>query len=209
MLLAAGIVILVVVFWLGRREARGQKFTPPEIFRRRSPALGTELGVADAAAEVGTGKAGGVAAEVFPPGKPQRIITVRLTAHEQAGFGGEALILAIREAGLRHGRFGIFHRHDPQDESRILFSVASLVEPGAFDLVRAKTERFPGVSLFLLLPNPGDCVVAFDDMLSTARALARQLDGELLDEKGSRLSVQRERYLREEVIQFQHKLAAS
>ena len=89
----------------------------------------------------------------------------------------------------------------------MLFSVASLVEPGSFDLTRLKTERFPGVSLFVALPGAGDGVAAFDDMLSTAHGLAIKLDGELLDEQGSRLSVQRERYLREEVIQFQHKFA--
>jgi len=35
------------------------------------------------------------------------------------------------------------------------------------------------------------------------------LEGELLDEHGSRLSIQRERFMREEVIQLQHKLHAS
>ena len=41
-------------------------------------------------------------------------------------------------------------------------------------------------------------------MIAAARALSQSLDGELLDESGSTLSIQRERYLREEVIQFQH-----
>jgi FtsZ-interacting cell division protein ZipA len=52
--------------------------------------------------------------------------------------------------------------------------------------------------------DTGDGIAAFDAMLSTSRTLASALDGELLDENGSRLSVQRERYLREEVIQLQH-----
>ena len=41
-------------------------------------------------------------------------------------------------------------------------------------------------------------------MMTAARALSQSLDGELLDESGSTLSIQRERYLREEIIQFQH-----
>jgi FtsZ-interacting cell division protein ZipA len=41
-------------------------------------------------------------------------------------------------------------------------------------------------------------------MLAAARALAQSLQGELLDESGSSMSVQRERYLREEIIQFEH-----
>ena len=41
-------------------------------------------------------------------------------------------------------------------------------------------------------------------MMESARTLSQSLDGELLDESGSNLSIQRERYLREEVIQYQH-----
>lgn len=203
-LLAAGILILVVVFWLSRREARGESFRPPDILRRRLPGLTSERSSGTESPALSE-----TAAEGDALGGAQRVITVRLTAHGHGTFSGEDLILALRETGLRHGRFGIFHRHDPNNEQNILFSVASLVEPGSFDLTRIRTERFPGVSLFLLLPAPGDAVAAFDDMLATARALAGQLDGELLDERGSRLSVQRERYLREEVIQFRHKPAAS
>ena len=43
-------------------------------------------------------------------------------------------------------------------------------------------------------------------MMTAARALAQSLDGELLDESGSTLSIQRERYLREEIIQYQHSI---
>ena len=69
---------------------------------------------------------------------------------------------------------------------------------------KIKTETYPGVSIFMRLPGRRDGVEIFDDMLTTSRSLARELDGELLDEQGSSLSVQRERYLREEVIQFEH-----
>ena len=48
-------------------------------------------------------------------------------------------------------------------------------------------------------------MAAFDLMVATARALAAGLRGDLVDEQGSTLSIQRERYLREEVIQFQHR----
>jgi FtsZ-interacting cell division protein ZipA len=42
--------------------------------------------------------------------------------------------------------------------------------------------------------------------MAAARAIAQSLDAELLDETGSTLSIQRERYLREEIIQFEHAL---
>ena len=135
---------------------------------------------------------------------PRKIVTLRLIGHEKKAFKGDELILSMRGIGLRHGKFGIFHRYDGNDESRTIFSAASLVEPGSFDLANIKDQQIPGISLFLVIPGPIDSVEAFDLMMQAARALAQTLDGELLDESGSTLSIQRERYLREEIIQFQH-----
>lgn len=133
-----------------------------------------------------------------------KIVAIRLMARGSGGFAAEELILALREHGLKHGQFGIFHRPDTENESQADFSVASLVEPGSFDLSRLKKDYYPGVSIFLALPGPADGIEAFDDMVNTSRALARQLNGELFDEQGSTLSLQRQRYLREEVVHFQH-----
>ena len=130
--------------------------------------------------------------------KPQKIVTLRLVGRNKQPFQGDELILSMRGIGLRHGRFGIFHRYDGNDENRTIFSAASLVEPGSFDLANIKDQQIPGISLFLVLPGPVDGVEAFDLMMAAARALAQTLNGELLDESGSTLSVQRERYLREE-----------
>jgi len=134
---------------------------------------------------------------------PQKIVTLRLIGHNKKPFQGDELILSMRGIGLRHGKFGIFHRYDGNDESRTIFSAASLVEPGSFDLANVKDQQIPGISLFLVLPGPVESVEGFDLMMAAAHALAQSLDGELLDESGSTLSIQRERYLREEIIQFQ------
>ena len=103
-------------------------------------------------------------------------------------------------------KFGIYHRFEGTDEDRVIFSAASLVEPGTFDLQAIKEQELPGISLFMVLPGPVDGAQAFDLMMGAARALAQSLDAELLDESGSTLSIQRERYLREEIIQFQHNI---
>jgi len=139
--------------------------------------------------------------------EPNKVVTIRLMSRNKAGFAAEELILILRELGLCHGQFGIFHRmsENQGEDSRAVFSVASLVEPGSFDLTKIKTAHYPGVSLFLALPGPCDGVGAFDDMLDLARKLAQRLEGELLDEQGGTLSIQRERYMREEVIQFMHR----
>lgn len=200
LLLAAGILVLALVFWISRREARGERVLPAGFLRNSIPASGGEKPGAPQPEQASETSPQAVAAE--------RVITVRLMARGAASFAGEDLILALREEDLRHGRFGIFHRHSAKDDSKVTFSVASLVEPGSFDLTQLKASRFPGISLFLMLQGLDDSVASFDDMLSTARSLARKLDGELLDEQGSRLSVQRERYLREEVIRYQHNASA-
>ena len=138
-----------------------------------------------------------------PPAKlPEMVVTLRLMSKDRAGFPGDKLVLAMRSAGLRHGQFGIFHAHSTDDPDGVLFSVANLVEPGTFDLASLSNSRLPGVSLFMLLPGPGSASETLDAMLATARKLATALNGELLDEHGSSLSVQRERYIRDEIQQF-------
>ena len=203
LLLAAGLAVLGLVFWWSKREASGKPLIPPSMVRRKTPGL-TALDGNDAAVTTDGGDLPGATVRTSPT-EAQRIVAVRLIGKAGATFSGEALLASLCDAGLRHGRFGIFHRHDPANEAVIIFSVASLVEPGSFDLGRVKTERFPGVSFFLPLPAASENVVAFDEMMSTAHSIAMKLDGQLLDEQGSRLSVQRERFLREEVIQFHHK----
>ena len=135
---------------------------------------------------------------------PQKIVTLRIVARAQKAFKGDELVLSMRGIGLRHGKFGIFHRYDGVDESKTIFSAASLVEPGSFDLENIKEQEIPGISLFQVLPGPVDPVESFDLMMAAARTMSQSLEGELLDESGSTLSIQRERYLREEIIQFQH-----
>jgi FtsZ-interacting cell division protein ZipA len=41
-------------------------------------------------------------------------------------------------------------------------------------------------------------------MMQAARAIAQTINAEVLDESGCTLSIQLERYMREEIIQFQH-----
>ncbi len=135
---------------------------------------------------------------------PQKIVTLRIVARDRGSFKGDDLILSLRGIGMRHGKFGIFHRIDGENEEATIFSAASLVEPGSFDLENIKEQSIPGISLFLVLPGPLEGAEAFDMMIESARTITQALNGELLDESGSTLSIQRERYMREEVIQFEH-----
>lgn len=134
----------------------------------------------------------------------QKIVTLRLVARDHGAINGEELALNLRGIGMRHGKFGIYHRYEGSDENKVIFSAASLIEPGTFDLKNLKEQEIPGVSLFMVIPGPIEGAQAFDLMMTAARALGQSLNAELLDESGSTMSIQRERYLREEVIQFEH-----
>ena len=207
LLLLFGLLVIAGVYLYSRREKQPPTEAEEEVpVDRREPTLDDDLPDLDsgnyAAIEA---PAPEETAEAPPPiqGGPQKIVTLRIVGRNKKPFQGDELILSMRGIGLRHGKFGIFHRYDGNNENRTIFSAASLVEPGSFDLANIKEQQIPGISLFLVLPGPVDGVESFDLMMAAARALAQTLDGELLDESGSTLSIQRERYLREEIIQFQ------
>ena len=168
---------------------------------RREPVLERGLGPLEEDEET-AGEAGAIEQ---PPIEseplPEMIVTLRLMARDRGGFPAEQFILALREHGMRHGRYGIFHAHDETED--VIYSVANLVEPGTFNLAQVKTDRYPGISLFLVLPGPRDPLEAFDSMISLGKSLALEFSGDLLDEQGGMLSVPRERYLREEIISSQ------
>ncbi len=209
LLLFFGLLVIAGVYLYSRRAKKEADVLPLETDR-----LEPTLRLDTDAVEPNQGNANAAstalpAAEPSTDGPletPQKIVTLRIVAREKQAFQGDELILSLRGIGLRHGKFGIFHRYDGNDETRTVFSAASLVEPGSFDLENIKDQQIPGISLFLVLPGPVESVEAFDMMMAAARALTQTLNGELLDESGSTLSIQRERYLREEIIQFQHSI---
>lgn len=141
------------------------------------------------------------------PPKTDRIITIRFVAKD-GELGAEDVVIALRKAGLKHGRYGIFH-HFVANEDEPYYSVANLTEPGSFELSNLADRTIPGMSFFMVLPGPGDPVDRFDLMVQTARSLAHDLEAELHDEKGSSWSIQRERYVREEIIRYRHQLEPS
>jgi len=141
-----------------------------------------------------------------PPGPAETVVTLRFIPNSKT-IASDKVVLALRAEGLKHGRYGIFHKHANDSSDEPMFSVASLTEPGSFDLSRLAETKIPGMSFFMVLPGEGDPVARFDSMVAIARTLARELGGELRDDKGSSWSFQRERYIREEIIEYSHLLA--
>ncbi len=138
-------------------------------------------------------------------GGPPRVVTLRFIPKSGDQLDGQRTVLALREAGLRYGPYGIFHYHADRNAPEADFSVASLIEPGSFDLSSISDSTLPGMTFFMVLPGAGDPVSRFDRMVDSARALALTLNAEILDEQGSSWSIQRERFVREELIEYRHR----
>lgn len=130
----------------------------------------------------------------------QKIVALRLIADGR--WPGRSVIDALAAEGLEFGKYSIYHR--VRDDGKTIFFVASMVEPGSFDLDNADSQSYPGVSVFTVVPGPIDAPTTFDMMLATARRLAERLSGHLQDEQGSTLTAQRILSLREELVHFEH-----
>ena len=121
---------------------------------------------------------------------------------DRGRWPGREVVDSLRDEGLTYGKYSIFHRE--RDDGKSIFFVASMVEPGSFDLDRVEEQSFPGISIFAVIPGPVDAPTTFDLMLACARRLADRLGGHLQDEQGSSLTAQRILNLREELVHFEH-----
>ena len=132
----------------------------------------------------------------------QRIVALRLVA---AGgpWDGASLRAALEAEDLHYGPYSIFHRE--REDGKSLLYVASMMEPGSFDVARMDEQEFSGVSLFGIVPGPLDAPSTFDLVLTVGRGLASRLSGQLQDEQGSTLTAQRILNLREELVHFEHR----
>ncbi|HUR40553.1 MAG TPA: cell division protein ZipA C-terminal FtsZ-binding domain-containing protein [Verrucomicrobiae bacterium] len=131
------------------------------------------------------------------PRVPDKVIGLYIAEHEGTNILGPKIHAALADRGLRYGPRRVYHRYQGDQP---LFSVASLVKPGALDPQEAEGFATPGLSIFMVLPGPAHPVAAFQDMLDTARALARSLNAQLYDsEQRAPLTAERERILHQQV----------
>ena len=134
----------------------------------------------------------------------QRIVTIRVCSVGEARWSGDRLMSALELHGLAFGRYQVFHRRHA--DGRSLFCVASLVEPGTFDLAAMADQEFRGITLFAVMPGPTAPLETLDELVTTARGLAEELPGMVQDGKGMPFSPQRAAAVREDVARFQASL---
>ena len=117
-------------------------------------------------------------------------------------FDGERLLKSVSGYGLRFGEMGMFHRHEhPNGHGHVLFRMARMDETGAFDLETMGAEFITAVTLFMALPNHQP-YVAYDMMVDTAKRLANEFCGQVLDQNQQPLNRQLTGHYREQVMEF-------
>jgi len=134
----------------------------------------------------------------WPPDSMRRIVALRLIAPSSERFAGRAIRQALAAEGFVLGRFAIFHK--PDEQNRAVLSAASLANPGTFNLETMDTQRFGGLSLFIVLPGSSPPPKAFEELLAAARNLNERLQGALQDERGGPLTPTRIAAIREGLV---------
>ena len=129
----------------------------------------------------------------------RKILSLRLAIAPQR-YEGAKLLESLLAESLQHGKYGIFHRLHADN---IVFSVASMVEPGTFDLEKMSETMYPGITMFTQLPGPVPGMHALNELIACARRLQANLGGTLQDERGVPLTVHRIERMRQEVREFE------
>ncbi len=134
---------------------------------------------------------------------PERIVTLFVAARDDQMIDGASIVVAAERAGLVYGSMGIFHRLvEGHPDAEPVFSVASMVKPGHFDLRNVHDIETPGLTFFMTLPGPMSAFDAWETMLPTAQRMAELLDATVLDEDRNALARQRIAHMRAELREF-------
>ena len=138
---------------------------------------------------------------------PTKIIQMNIVPHEGMFYGDDILYVA-QEVGLEPGDMDIFHNYgDDPDNQQAIFSMVSMVEPGAFPIDYMDDFSTPGLTLFAQLPGSKDGLTVYTEMLHAAEQLANHLEGELRDETHSALTKQTISHMREEIQEYHRQLS--
>jgi cell division protein ZipA len=225
-LIGFAVLMLAAIYWWGRRADRKRR---AEVASQLALVAAASSAPAALASPVGLDEVAGlaparlepvlsapeyVAATAGPGGSEvvadaprpftTKIIALRLVASTPR-FSGAHLRSALEGESLGFGKYQIFHRTTPAGGP--LFSVASMLEPGTFDLEQMFHEQYPGIVLFAQLPAALDGMSVLGELIACARKLQQSLGGVLQDEQGTPLLALRIEQLRREVRDFEAAIA--
>ena len=142
----------------------------------------------------------------------QEVLILSVVMPENHMISGAALLPTLLTLGMKYGEMDIFHRHqDNAGNGKVTFSLANMMNPGTFDLDTMESFATRGVSLFMTLPNASDAFIVFEQMLNAAKQLAKEFNGQVLDDKRSVMTKQTEQHYVSRIREFDRKyrIAAS
>ncbi|MCU7852040.1 MAG: cell division protein ZipA [Candidatus Thiodiazotropha sp. (ex Monitilora ramsayi)] len=145
------------------------------------------------------------AQEESPVDVPDLILQINIRA-KKTPFDGVAIEKAMQETGMQLSEMAIYQRLTSDGSNKVLYSLASMVEPGVFPLKSMQEFSTPGLTLFTQLPGPGDGLMIFSDMLYTAERLSAMLLGDLQDDTHSALTKQTIEHLRERIMEHKRQI---
>jgi cell division protein ZipA len=217
-ILAAGLLLIAAIFLFGRpkRAPQGKRKESAEIERqRREPVLGEtgdvaseedgsldgdasvtqpELGLPDVEPSAGSdlGKR--------PSQDFDKIVSLYVAARAGEVLRGEDIVVAAEKTGLMFGYMNVFHRLvEGHPERGPIFSMASIMKPGSFDMTHIREMETPAIAFFLTLPAPMTALDGWEKMLPTVQRMAELLDGVVLDDSRNALGRQRIAHIRDEL----------
>ena len=132
---------------------------------------------------------------VVPGARPNQafdtIISLLVAAPPGRKLLGGDIVVAAEKTGLIYGDLNIFHR---LIEGRVdrgpIFSMASVLKPGSFDMAHIREMQTPALTFFLTLPGPLTALDAWEKMLPTVQRMAELLDAIVLDDQRNALGRQ-------------------
>lgn len=136
------------------------------------------------------------------------VFVLNVVARDELGFAGEDVLHILLACDLRFGDMDFFHRHE-QSAGRgpIQFSVANMMKPGVFDIDKMSQLRTRGLMFFVTLPGPDDMLQAFDYMHETALTVAKNLNGDVLDDTRSAITRQSLEHMRQQIRELERRVA--
>lgn len=137
--------------------------------------------------------------------KPEKFVVIYVLTLDEP-FLGQKLVDILQDSGMSFGEMDIFHQLD--DNAVQLFSLASAVEPGTFNLASIDQFSTPGVSLFMRVHELAAPLQVLDSMLSVANTIAQELNGEVRDETRSVMTPQTIEHCRQSITNFHFKHSA-
>lgn len=139
--------------------------------------------------------------------EPSEVLIIHVSMPDNQTISGASLLPLLISMGFKFGEMDIFHRHvDNAGHGQILFSLASMYNPGTFNIDHIEQISTKGLSLFMTLPCQGEALQNFNMMHNAAKKLAEEFGGQLLDGKRSALSAQTVRHYVEKIRESERQL---